>query len=123
MYCVVFLSTVFFAETIHWILTKTTDTSSRWQDPSFLFNALSLITYNYLIIWPPCHGPQKNVVHDGKRWFNGLNRFLTGPGIVSNKNWNIPIKWEVVISFWNSAKKIWNHHGHLEYTLHTYEKV
>ena len=45
----------------------------------------------------------KNVVHDGKKEFIGINSFLTGPVIVSNKNWNIPIKWEVVIAFWNSA--------------------
>ena len=41
----------------------------------------------------------KNEVHDGKRWFIDINRFLTGPVILSNKNWNIPIKWEVVIAF------------------------
>ena len=35
--------------------------------------------------------------------FVGINSFLTGPVIVSNKNWNIPIKWGVIIAFWNSA--------------------
>ena len=45
----------------------------------------------------------KNGGHDGKRWFIGINSFLAGPVIISNKNWNIPIKWKVVITFWNSA--------------------
>ena len=40
----------------------------------------------------------KNGVHDGKREFIGLNSFLTGPVIISSKNRNIPIKWEVVIA-------------------------
>ena len=35
----------------------------------------------------------KNGAHDVKRWCFGINSFLTGPVIVSNKNWNIPIKW------------------------------
>ena len=47
----------------------------------------------------------KNGAHDGKRWFIGIISFLTGPVIVSIKNWNIPIKWEVAIAFWNSAIK------------------
>ena len=38
-----------------------------------------------------------------KRWFIGINSFLTSPVIVSNKNWNIPIQCEVVIALWNSA--------------------
>ena len=42
----------------------------------------------------------QNGVHDGKREFIGINSFMTGPVIVSNKNWNISIKWEVVIAFW-----------------------
>ena len=41
----------------------------------------------------------KNGVHDGKRWFIGINSFLTGPVIVSNKSKNIPIKREVMIAF------------------------
>ena len=41
----------------------------------------------------------KNGVHDGKREFIGINSFLTGAVIISNKNWDIPIKWEVVIAF------------------------
>ena len=50
-YCVVFLnrSLCFFAETTQQILIKTTDISSCWQDPSFLFSASSLITNNYLV--------------------------------------------------------------------------
>ena len=46
----------------------------------------------------PCDG-LKSGVHDGKRWFICINNFLTGPVIVSNKNWNIPIKLVVVIAF------------------------
>ena len=35
---------------------------------------------------------QKNGVHDDKRLFIGIDSFLAGPLIISNKNWNIPIK-------------------------------
>ena len=45
----------------------------------------------------------KNERYDGKRWFIVINSFLTGVVIISKKNWNISIKWEVVIAFWNSA--------------------
>ena len=38
-------------------------------------------------------------VDDNKRWFIGINSFQTGAEIISDKNWNIPIKWEVVIAF------------------------
>ena len=41
----------------------------------------------------------KNGVHDGKKWFIGMNSFLAGPVIVSNKNRNNPIRWEVVLAF------------------------
>ena len=44
----------------------------------------------------------KNGVHDYKMEFIGINSFLTGPVIVSNKNWNIPIKWE---AHWGARKK------------------
>ena len=34
----------------------------------------------------------KNGVHDGEKWVFGTNSFLIGVAIISNKNWNIPIK-------------------------------
>ena len=33
----------------------------------------------------------------------GINSLQAGPVIVSNKNWNILIKWAGVIGFWTSA--------------------
>ena len=85
---------MFFAETTKWILIKTIDISLCWQDPSFLLNISSLITYNDPLAMDP-----KNGGHDGKRWFIGINSSLTGLVIISSKNWNIPIKWKVVIAF------------------------
>ena len=46
----------------------------------------------------------KDGVYDGKRWFIGINSFLTGALIVSNKNWNIPIEWEV--KYWTNQVQI-----------------
>ena len=35
----------------------------------------------------------KNGVNDGERWFYWYKQLPATPVIVSNKNWNIPIKW------------------------------
>ena len=107
IYCVVFLT----GHCIFWGNHSVDSHKNNWYlfmlaGPSFLFKAFSLITYNYLKMWPLAID-LKNGGHDGKRWFIGINSFLTGPVIISNKNRNSPIKWEVIISFWNSAIICW----------------